>query len=322
MCTKFTPKKGVVFIMAKLLNLDLGEVEEVCSVGKALSSPVRLDILKLLYEESLNIGEISEKLQIAPSSAALHVNILQKADLINTEVQPGTRGAVRLCSRKNDIVNISLNSVSENVNQVISVNMPVGAYTDCEVYSTCGIADESGFIGNEDKSQCFYLPERVNAQLLWSSGGYVEYKFPNQVPKRSDLKRMGLSLEICSEAPNYRENWKSDITVWINGVDCGNWLSPGDFGARRGRITPSSWVSGNTQYGLLTTWEVRKDGCYINGAKVEDVDTNIGNLNIKEDKPLLIRIGNKKDAKHIGGFNIFGEKFGDHPQNIILSLEY
>ncbi|NLK27265.1 MAG: helix-turn-helix domain-containing protein [Clostridiales bacterium] len=306
--------------MAKLLVLDLSEIEEVCSVGKALSSPVRLEILKLLYEESLNIGEISDKLKIAASSAALHVNILEKAGLINTEVQPGTRGAIRLCSRKNDVVTISLDNVSQNVNQVISVNMPIGAYTDCEIYSTCGIADENGIIGHEDSTQCFYLPERLSAQILWSSGGYVEYKFPNQLPKRSDLKRVGLSLEICSEAPNYRENWKSDITVWINGVDCGTWVSPGDFGARRGRITPPSWVAGNTQYGLLTTWEVRKDGCYINENRVGD--TNIDMLGVKDKEPLIVRIGNKKDAKHIGGFNIFGEKFGDHAQNIVLSMEY
>lgn len=306
--------------MAKLLVLDLGEAEEVCNVGKAISSPVRLEILKLLYEESLNIGEISEKLQIAPSSAALHVNILEKAKLINTEVQPGTRGAVRLCSKKNDIINISLDNVSKDVNQVISVNMPIGAYTDCEVFSTCGLADENGFIGNEDTKQCFYHPNRMNAQIIWSSGGYLEYKFPNQIPYRSDLMRIGLSLEICSEAPNYRENWKSDITVWINGIDCGSWLSPGDFGARRGRLTPSIWSSGSTQYGLLTTWEVRKDGSYINENRVSD--THLAMLGIKESEPLVIRIGNKKDAKHVGGFNIFGEKFGDHPQNIILSMEY
>lgn len=306
--------------MAKLLMLDLGEAEEVCNVGKALSSPVRLEILKLLYDESLNIGEISEKLSIAPSSAALHVNILEKAGLINAEVQPGTRGAVRLCSKKNDIVNISLDNVSKNVNQVVSVNMPIGAYTDLDMYSTCGIADENGIIGNEDTLQCFYLPDRMKAQIIWSSSGYVEYKFPNQLPKRSELKRVGLSLEICSEAPNYREDWKSDITLWINGIDCGTLRSPGDFGARRGRLTPSAWSSGSTQYGLLTTWEVRKDGCYINENRVGD--TSIHALGIKDSEPIVVRIGNKKDAKYVGGFNIFGEKFGDHPQNIVLSMEY
>jgi predicted transcriptional regulator len=37
---------------------------------------------------------------------------------------------------------------------------------------------------------------------------------------------------------------------------------------------------------------------------------------------VAVRIGNKPDAEYIGGFNLFGEKFGDHEQNIILSFAY
>lgn len=306
--------------MAKPLNLDLSSEQEVCDIGKALSSPVRLDILKLLYNESLTVVEISEKLGVAPSSAALHVKILEKANLINTEVQPGTRGAAKLCSRKSDMINIELADIAQYVNKVVTVNMPVGAYTACEVAPTCGIANEYGMIGNEDTGSCFYLPERVGAQLLWSASGYVEYCFPNQTPKKSEIKSVSLSMEICSEAPNYREDWKSDITVWINGVECATFRSPGDFGARRGRYTPETWLSGTTQYGLLTSWTVTGDGCYINEDKVSDV--TVERLRIAWDKPVVIRIGNKKDAKYIGGFNIFGEKFGDHSQNIVLSMEY
>ena len=30
----------------------------------------------------------------------------------------------------------------------------------------------------------------------------------------------------------------------------------------------------------------------------------------------------KEDAKNIGGINIFGEKYGDHPQGIVMNLTY
>ena len=30
----------------------------------------------------------------------------------------------------------------------------------------------------------------------------------------------------------------------------------------------------------------------------------------------------KKDARHIGGINLFGEKYGDFPQGIVMSLIY
>lgn len=285
-----------------------------------MSSQVRLDILKLLYTESLSIVEISEKLSIAPSSAALHVKMLETAELINAEVQPGTRGAVKLCSRKKDIININLTDVAQYVNDVETVDMPVGAYSICEARPTCGIADENGPIGNEDSMTCFYLPERFKAQLLWSAGGYVEYRFPNRLPKNAGLRSISFSMEICSEAANYREDWKSEITVWINGIECVTFLSPGDFGARRGRYTPKVWVDGSTQYGLLVKWNVRQNGCYINEERASDV--TIEDLNIMKDAPIVLRIGNKEDAQYIGGFNIFGEKYGDYPQNIIMNLEY
>ena len=33
-------------------------------------------------------------------------------------------------------------------------------------------------------------------------------------------------------------------------------------------------------------------------------------------------LGNKPDAKYIGGFNLFGKEFGDYAQDIILNVEY
>ena len=306
--------------MSKPLSLDLSDTQEICNIGKALSSPVRLDILKLLYLESLSIVEISEKLCIAPSSAALHVKMLEAAGLINAEVQPGTRGAGKLCSRKRDTINIELTDVAQNVHDMVTVDMPVGAYSICEVKPTCGIADENGAIGNEDSMTGFYMPERFKAQLLWSAGGYVEYRFPNKLPKNRELQAISFVAEICSEAANYREDWKSEITLWINGIECGTFLSPGDFGARRGRYTPKAWAAGATQYGLLTCWSVRRDGCYINEKRVGDV--TVEELGILPDKAIILRIGNKDDAQYVGGFNIFGKKFGDYPQDLVLSLEY
>ncbi|MEI3204121.1 MAG: hypothetical protein V8S73_05705 [Lachnospiraceae bacterium] len=38
-------------------------------------------------------------------------------------------------------------------------------------------------------------------------------------------------MEICSEAPGYKEDWKSDLTLWVNDVEVGTWTCPGDLGA-------------------------------------------------------------------------------------------
>lgn len=48
--------------MAKVKEYRIDQVDEVCNLGKALSSPVRLEILQLLYRDSMIIGEIAKKL--------------------------------------------------------------------------------------------------------------------------------------------------------------------------------------------------------------------------------------------------------------------
>lgn len=305
--------------MAKFRNYEIDNVDKVCALGRAFSSPIRLKILQLLYEDSLIIGDIARIMDIPASSAAFHLKILEEAGLIRMEERPGARGSSKLCSRKIDFVSVRLLRKDQNVREVFSSEMPVGMYSDCRVVPTCGLCGADGVIGNEDQEFSFYLPERINAGILWSSAGYVEYKFANGLVSSDTVKRICLTMEICSEAPGFREDWKSDITVWMNGVDCGTWTSPGDFGHRRGRLTSAIWPNGSTQYGMLVNWEVRKDGCFVNGEHVEEV--TVDELELSGKPYVTVRIGNKEDAYYIGGFNIFGKDFGDYEQDIVLSLE-
>lgn len=306
--------------MAKLKDFDIEGIDELCDLGKALSSPVRLKILRLLYEESLIIGEIARKLELPASSTAFHLKILEQAGLIRVEEQPGTRGNTRLCTRKIDHVTINLVKKNAIVDEMFSTEMPVGAYTSCQISPTCGMYGLEGCIGNEDVEYCFFYPERMKAGILWTSSGYVEYKFANGVPKNRKPKKIAVSMEICSEAPGYREDWKSDITVWMNGIECGTWTCPGDYGARRGRLNPPNWPDGSTQYGNQMIWEVRKEGSFINGKKVSEI--TIDELQLMKQPYVAVRIGNKSDAHYVGGFNLFGKHFGDYNQDIIMTIEY
>lgn len=311
---------GSVKYMAKLREFDINETDELCNLGKALSSPVRLEILGLLYDQSMIIGEIAKKLDIPASSAAFHLKLLEQAGLVRMEEQPGTRGSTKLCTIKVDHIAIDMVKKNTDIDEIFSAEMPVGAYSSCQVAPTCGLCGPAGVIGNEDAEYCFYYPERMDAGILWTASGFVEYKFANGVPKKRMAKKVSVSMEICSEAPGYREDWKSDITLWINGIDCGTWTCPGDFGGRRGRLTPSFWPNGSTQYGIQTIWEVRKDGTYINEKKVSDV--TVEQLCLWEKSYVSVQIGNKPDAKYVGGFNLFGKGFGDYNQDIILTVEY
>jgi predicted transcriptional regulator len=126
-------------------------------------------------------------------------------------------------------------------------------------------------------------------------------------------------MEMSSEVPGTNKKWLSDISAWINEVEIGTWTSPGDFGDRRGRFTPSFWKLEGSQYGLLTTWEVTAQGTFIDRRQVSKV--TLADLRLEEHHSIKVRIGIAENAEHAGGINIFGKGFGDYDQDIILKLK-
>lgn len=306
--------------MSKEIELNISDVESLSAVAKALSSEVRLSIIQLLNKNSLNVNEISEKLGIPASSAALNVKVLEEADLIHTELQPGTRGSMKLCSIKRGTIKIILNSAIIDHDKTTFIEMPIGNYVDFEVTPTCGLVNSHVFIDSEDEPRSFYHPERTTAQLIWFHSGYLEYRFSNQTLEKKNCHLLELSMEICSEAPNYQNDWPSDITLWINGMECGTWTCPGDFGGRRGKLNPPFWSDGSTQFGMLKTWRVTEKGVFIDGQAIGS--TSIAQLQLQKGNYISVRIGVKEDSEHVGGMNLFGNQFGDYNQNIIMRLDY
>ena len=92
--------------------------------------------------------------------------------------------------------------------------------------------------------------------------------------------------------------------------ELGTYLCPGDFGDRRGKYTPSSWPNGRTQYGLLKTFSITDSGGYIDKDLVNP-NISIADLHLEHAPYISLKIQIKDDAKHIGGINLFGEKYGD-----------
>ncbi|MHB8629431.1 MAG: ArsR/SmtB family transcription factor [Aggregatilineales bacterium] len=305
----------------KVLRLDLTrDSETVLPMLKALSSETRLAILAYLGNRPVNINDIAETLQIAASSATTHIQILEKAGLIVTEVTPATRGLQKLCARTYDDVQISLTQTAHDDGDTFSVVMPIGNYSDFEVYPTCGLVGDTSLIGLLDSPTSFCEPEHVHAQLLWFRYGYVTYRFPNHLPLGTEPVQLDLSAELCSEAPLSHSDWPSDITLSVNGTEIGSWTSPADFGGRRGLLTPSWWDTKDSQYGLLKSWAITERGTFLDDQPVSNV--TIGALQL-EAKPFIeVRLGVKPDAQNIGGLNLFGERFGNHPQPLILKVKY
>jgi len=184
---------------------------------------------------------------------------------------------MKICNREDDYVNIKLSGKASNINQVITFSLPIGSYTDCMVTPTCGLADEHQIIGFEDLPSNFFLPERINAKLLWTSSGWLEYTFPLPPEYQEIPKELMITFEGCSEAPNFKEDWKSDITI-------------------------------DSEHTIINS-KITSSFC------VQDLGLDLG-------APVTLLIGNKDDAKYIGGFNLFGSKFGDYTLDLEISCIY
>jgi len=299
------------------VNKSTSEAEQMI---KGLASEQRLHILQFLGDQVCSISDIASALEMPASTVTLHINTLEEAGLIKTELTPANRGLQKVCSRIFDRVIIELPRPVEEHDRLIEISMPIGNFVDCQVTPTCGIASESGIIGLLDEPKSFYEPDRVNAQLIWFRHGYIEYRYPNRLPPKTILDSFQLSMEICSEAPLHHKDWPSDITIWVNGIEIGTWTSPADFGGQRGSLTPDWWENWNTQYGLLKVWQVTPQQTFIDGVKISDV--TLPELNISQYPFITVRIGVKKTAQHVGGINLFGDRFGNYPQNILLRCNF
>src|SRR5215208_1971099 len=300
---------------ARILELlaDDQNLQKLEAVTKALGSETRLEILRFLSAHTCSVLEIAEALELPPSTANLHINVLEKAGLIETNLRPATRGLQKVCARVYDRIVIQLPADPEREETVVEVSMPIGAFSDIQVTSTCGLLGELGIIGQLDDPSAFYEPERIHAQLLWFRRGYVEYRFPNRLPLNVILDDIEVSFEVCSEAPLHHADWPSDITVWIGNVEIGTWTSPADFGGERGALTPAWWGTQNSQHGLLKMWKVTNNGSYVDGMQMSKVTLNY--LTLKPGEPISVRIGIKEEAANVGGMNLFGSKFGNYPQD-------
>lgn len=299
-------------------NFLITDPEASADVLRALSAPARGRILRLLARDgALNVNDIAAALDLPQSTASAHVQALERAGLLRSEVRAATKGSQKLCHPVYDEILISFRPPAAD--SASEVAMPLGLYTSCEVSAPCGLCSTSGIIGLLDVPDTFLDPGRMDAALLWFTRGYVEYQFPNNSRlMQADLHALEARMELSSEVPGTAAEWPSDITVSINGTALGTWTSPGDFGDRRGTYTPGWWGARGSQYGMLKTFRVTAQGSFVDGVRIGD--TTLSDLGLNDHRSIRLRIAVAADARHPGGVNIFGRGFGNYDQDIVLRL--
>ena len=193
-------------------------------------------------------------------------------------------------------------------------------YSDYSIYPTCGISTGEQLIGEVDDPRYFAHSDRVNAQIIWFSKGYVEYQIPNLLPAAQKIDQITLSAELSSEAPGINNDWPSDISFYLNDVCIGTWTSPGDFGEVKGIFTPDWWFPNWNQYGLLKLLVINKKGTFIDGLQISNVTIEDFKLDYKSS--IKFKFSVNDDATNVGGLTIFGKEFGNYSQDIKVRINY
>ena len=205
--------------MEKNCTIAYGEDEALLRFASALASPLRIAILRELSANSMSVKELAFKLNIPLSTASANIKVLEESGLLRTNFQAGKHGSMKLCSLcyEKYFVEFAKAVEDDRLNHYV-VDMPIGSYFDLDIVPTCGMADEFSYIGKDDDIRTFYSAKRFQAQLIWLRAGFLEYRFPLEID-RDAIRAIHFSLECCSEAPGYRNEFPSDITFWINGFE-------------------------------------------------------------------------------------------------------
>jgi len=286
---------------------------------QALDSKVRIKILELLLKEKkLNMNEIANKLNLSNAAITMHVKKLENCGIISIGTATGKHGIQKICYLSEDKIIIDLNKLNDSDNSY-EVEINVGHYSSYNVFPTCGLATKDNIIGEVDDPRYFAAPERINADILWFSKGFIEYKIPNYIKPNQQIKEIQIEMEISSEAPGYCEDWPSDIYLYFNNVELGYWVISGDFGEKRGLYNPSWWPNWN-QHGVLKLLTINQYGTYIDGCQISDITLEDLNLNYKSEFSLKLAVPDH--ARNIGGLTIYGRNFGNYNHGIKVRVLY
>ncbi|WP_282942508.1 helix-turn-helix domain-containing protein [Paenibacillus sp. RC67] len=287
---------------------------------EALASEVRLRILQLLAAQPMNIKDIAQQLQLSSAIVTMHVRKLEAGGLIRTKKVRKEGGTHKMCELAIERIQIDLPLTTEPMRQVYESIIPIGHYTEFDVYPTCGLATKDKIIGQFDDPRYFLEPERMYAHILWFGKGYVEYRIPNYLLPGQELEEIEITMELGSEAPGVNDHWPSDIHFYLNGTLLGQWTSPGDYGScSRGKYAPDWWRTGLNQYGLLKVIRIKEEGTFIDGQQMSS--NGLSALSLDRNH-WIFRLAVEEGSAHVGGLTLYGEGFGNYSQDPLFRVYY
>lgn len=298
--------------------IHIKELRSGLSIFKALNSEIRIEILGLLTKnDSLNLNEIAEKLNLSNGAVTMHIRKLEESGLIDITTAVGKHGIQKICYLNEDLLTVELRG--KEPENLYEYEIKVGHYSDYRAEPTCGLATKDSIIGEFDDPRYFADPQHINADIVWLTKGFLEYRIPNYLKSNQEFNELQFIMELSSEAPSYNNNWPSDIYFYINNIELGFWTSPGDFGGVKGNYNPDWWPPHLNQYGMIKLLRISKEGTFIDGCRISNVTIRDINLTTKSDIKFKIAVF---ETDNSGGLTIYGKNFGNYNQDITARVIY
>jgi predicted transcriptional regulator len=289
------------------------------NIFKALGSDIRIQILELIAQhQTLNLNDLATKLNLTNGAITMHIKKLEESGLIEINTVVGKHGLQKMCYLNEEKLIVDLRS--KEIANLYEVELKVGHYSNYIAQPTCGLATKHSIIGDFDDPRYFADPQRVDAEIVWFTEGFLEYRIPNYLKSNQSFQELQFSLEISSEAPGFSDNWPSDIEFYLNDFQLGSWTSPGDFGDKKGAFNPDWWPPHLNQYGMLKLIRINSEGSYIDGCRISNVTLADIQLNYKSD--IRFKIAVTETTSNRRGLTVFGKNFGNYNQDILIRILY
>ena len=115
-------------------------ISEELEIFKALSSEVRIDILKKLMNKGrMSMNDLALQLGLTNGALTPHVRKLEETGLIRINTDSRGHGNLKVCEPHLDKILFVFTRPAAGQNEFLS-HLRVGQYASCSIYPTCGLS--------------------------------------------------------------------------------------------------------------------------------------------------------------------------------------
>jgi predicted transcriptional regulator len=311
------------------------EGSHVAPVVKALSSDARLKILSLLSDGDMNIQALASSLGLSKTATLTHINVLEQAGFITSKYRSGSAGNQRVCHKEYDRLVFDFDPQKSDADEetYYESEIPVGNYFGFDAWAPCGITTHNHIIHKWDDPSSFFSVDRVEAALVWTAFGYLEYRIPMDplfIGKR--ITKIKIHMELAAHhmvkthkalclppdiSANQITDDITDVTFWVNGVEIGTQTVRVGDDREEAVYTPTWWRT-LPYHGELVKLSLNDGGCFINKRKTCDLTAT--KILTAQERFFTLRLGIKPNAEHMNGIMLFGRDFGRYNHGLLVKF--